>query len=407
MIDLTKKFGETERQYLWRIGTAIENGSAGLTWEEATPYINKEWREDESEYRTSSAYRKQVQYAIPFYEEIFSKYADGDYEDLFLEQKDELYKLKRQLYDQRREYNKILTADARWDHLEQELIKCAESLNDSSPLIIKDEFAGIVSDREAVICFSDFHYGMVTDNIWNRYNTDICRERLSEVVSKMTSILAENKPRKIHILLLGDAAHGGIHTSARVASEENVCDQIMQVSELIAQAIDKISIYAPETMVYSTYGNHLRTIQNKKDSIHEDNMEKLIPWWLRQRFKDRSDIVVVYSNCNEFIPVNVCGYNIVGVHGDLDGVKNAGVVINTLFSKLYGETIDYAILADKHHIESFESFGIESMIVGSLCGTDEYANNRRLYSNPNQALMIFTERDGKYCQYNVQATVNR
>lgn len=403
MVDLSKLPEESEKQYLWRIGTAIENGSAGITWEEATPYINKEWREDESEYRTSSAYRKQVQYAIPFYEEVFSKLSNAEYLDSLVEQKDEIYKLKKQMYDQRREYNKLLTLDARWEHLESELIKCAKEINASTPLLVDTNPTETYSEREAVICFADWHYGMVTDNLWNKYDVDICKRRLSEVVSKMSVILAENNPKKIHIVLLGDAAHGGIHTSARVASEEDVCDQIMQVSELLAEAINELSAYTSKTYVYSTYGNHLRTIQNKKDSIHSDNMEKIIPWWLDERFSDRKDVYIGTTDYHEFVPLKVCGYNIVGVHGDLDSIKNAGVVVNTLFSKLYGETIDYVLLADKHHIESFESFGIESVIIGSLCGTDEYANNKRLYSNPNQTLMIFTEKDGKYCQYNVQA----
>jgi protoporphyrinogen oxidase len=60
------------------------------------------------------------------------------------------------------------------------------------------------------------------------------------------------------------------------------------------------------------------------------------------------------------------------------------------------------IVADKHHLETVEDTGIESILVGSLCGTDEYANNRRLYSYPSQTLMMFNKDDGKYCQYNIK-----
>jgi hypothetical protein len=78
------------------------------------------------------------------------------------------------------------------------------------------------------------------------------------------------------------------------------------------------------------------------------------------------------------------------------------VTINSLFSKKYGKTIDYTYSADKHHLEAFEQFGIESALVGSLCGTDEYANNKRLYSYPMQTLSIFTKDDGKLCTYNIK-----
>ena len=65
------------------------------------------------------------------------------------------------------------------------------------------------------------------------------------------------------------------------------------------------------------------------------------------------------------------------VVNDLDKFKDIGVTINSLFSKKYGKTIDYTFSGDKHHLEAFEQFGVESTLVGSLCGTDEYAKSLR------------------------------
>jgi hypothetical protein len=206
----------------------------------------------------------------------------------------------------------------------------------------------------------------------------------------------------LHILLLGDAAHGAIHNSARVASEENTCDQLMHVSEIIAEAVNTLSKYVHTVKVYATYGNHLRTVQNKHDSIHSDNMEKIIPWWLKQRLRDNTKISIIESEYYEFIYLNVLGYDIVAAHGDLEKFKNFGVTVNTLFTKKYGKTIDYTISADKHHIEEFETLGIESILSRSLCGTDDYSNNNRLYSAPGQTLMIFSASEGRECTYNIK-----
>jgi hypothetical protein len=203
-------------------------------------------------------------------------------------------------------------------------------------------------------------------------------------------------------MLLGDAAHGAIHNSCRVASEEDTCDQLMQVSEIMAEAINELSNYVPEVNVYATYGNHLRTVQNKHDSIHSDNMERIIPWWLEQRLQNNDRVNIIKSDYYEFIYLNVCGYNIVGAHGDLEKFKQFGLIVNTLFTKKYGMTIDYTVSADKHHIEEFEQLGIESILVRSLCGTDEYSNNGRLYSAPGQTLMIFTSEEGRDGTYNIK-----
>lgn len=89
------------------------------------------------------------------------------------------------------------------------------------------------------------------------------------------------------------------------------------------------------------------------------------------------------------------------MHGDLDNFKGVGVTANTLFTKLFGETVDYTVSADKHHLEEFESYDIENILVRSLCGVDEYANNKRLYSNAGQTLIFFTKDDGRLCTYNI------
>lgn len=57
--------------------------------------------------------------------------------------------------------------------------------------------------------------------------------------------------------------------------------------------------------------------------------------------------------------------------------------------------------ADKHHIEEFDSLGIENTIVPALCGTDGYANQHRLYANAGQTMMIFNQ-DGKDATYNIR-----
>jgi hypothetical protein len=301
----------------------------------------------------------------------------------------------------------MLTEEGRREHLEAALAVAAGKLDGTVGRIFPDasviDYLNYVErGTEAVLVFSDWHYGMVTDNVFNKYNTKICAERVEHVVHQAVNRMLLHHCSKLHIVILGDVMHGAIHTSARVASEELAADQLMQVSEILAQAIEYLSQFVEHTHVYTTYGNHARTIQNKKDSKHSDNMEKVIPWWIAARFSDREDIEVFEADYEEFIKINVCGYNICAVHGDLDNIKNFGVTANTIFTKLYGESIDYTISADKHHLEEFESFDIENIIVGSLCGTDDYARDHRLFSAPRQTLMIFSEAEGRECTYNIK-----
>ena len=317
-------------------------------------------------------------------------------------QKDAIYKEKRKLYDQRREYNKLLISDARAEHLCEELVKSANKLNEEKPLVFKEKWFKPNIHKEAVLCWADWHYGMITDNIWNTYNTEICRERVKTLVEITKEFLELNQIDVLTILTLGDAAHGSIHTGCRVQSEEDTCDQLMHVSELMAEAINDLSSVVNHIDVYSCYGNHMRTIQNKNDSIHSDNMEKIIPWWLKQRLQNNTKVEIIESEYKEFTRVNILGSHICAVHGDLEkDFKKIGVTINTIFSKKFGETIDYTISADKHHIEEFEQLGIKSVLVPCLCGTDDHANNGRLYSDAGQTLMIFNDVYGRESTYHI------
>lgn len=388
--------GETQDQYFYRVCNMKD--TLGFTWPQMAEVFNNEFgcNKGDTAYRKKWAAFKSVLDANS--DKIVG---DNNYSNELQEQIDELYKAKRLLADQRREYNKILVSDARAEHLMEKLIEAAHvaPLADYSDVF---KFKNGTSYEEAVLLLSDWHYGQVSDNIWNQYDVDVCLKRVSKLFDKVSSVLHEHDIDTLHVVLLGDFVNGAIHTGCRVAAEENTCEQLMHVSEIIANFINAISVYVDELNVYSTYGNHARTIQHKDDSIHADNMERIIPWWLEQRLMNNKKVSVIDSDYYEFIHFDVCGYNIVCTHGDLDKFKDMGVVINSLFSKKFGKTIDYTFSGDKHHLEAFEQFGVESALVGSLCGTDEYANNKRLYSNPMQTLCIFTPEDGKLCTYNIK-----
>ena len=397
MVDSLKRIeNETQDQYFYRVCSMKDN--LGFTWPQMAEIFNEEFGCNKGD----TAYRKEwAAFNRIFNANVDKLVGDNTYLTELKEQADEIYKAKKQLSDQRREYNKMLASDARAEHLTEKLIEAANivPLKDYSNVFT---FKNSASTEEAVLCLSDWHYGQVSSNIWNQYNTDICLQRVSKLFDKVSAALREHEVSTLHISLLGDFVNGAIHTGCRVASEESTCEQLMHVSEIIANFVNSISVYVDKVNIYSTYGNHARTIQNKDDSIHSDNMERVIPWWLKQRLKDNVKVNVIDSEYYEFIYFNVCGYNVVCTHGDLDKFKDMGIVINSLFTRKYGKSIDYTFSGDKHHLEAFEQFGIESTLVGSLCGTDEYANNRRLYSNPMQTLCIFTPDDGKLCSYNIK-----
>lgn len=316
----------------------------------------------------------------------------------------EVQQERQRFFDQRREYNRLIAQEGRKEHIYESLAMAANKLAESVGVVFDNSYYNpdTSCEDEAVLVFSDWHYGMKTSNVFNSYNTEICKNRVANTVNAAIARIQLHGCRKLHVVVLGDLCHGAIHVGARVASEELVCEQLMQASEILAQAILKLSQYVEETFVYTTYGNHARTVQNKSDSLHRDNMERIVPWWLAQRLQLNDNITIMPESENEFLFVNACGHDICAAHGDLDTVKCSPRLLATIFQKKYGKDIEYILLGDKHHRESFNELGITATICGSLCGTDDHANDKRLYSHPEQLLLIVNPEYGVDAEYRLR-----
>lgn len=320
----------------------------------------------------------------------------------------EVQQERQRFFDQRREYNRLIAQEGRKKHIYESLAMAANKLAESIGVVFDNSYYNpdTSCEDEAVLVFSDWHYGMKTRNVFNSYNTEICKQRVANTVNATIARIQLHGCRKLHVVVLGDLCHGAIHVGARVASEELVCEQLMQASEILAQAILKLSQYVEETFVYTTYGNHARTVQNKSDSLHRDNMERIVPWWLAQRLQLNDNITIMPESESEFLFVNACGHDICAAHGDLDTVKCSPRLLATIFQKKYGKDIEYILLGDKHHRESFNELGITATVCGSLCGTDDYANDKRLYSHPEQLLLIVNPEYGVDAEYRLKCDVS-
>ena len=395
---------ETEYDYGLRlIETKVEQNPDDLDWQDIVDLLGLNCHYDSL--RKAANVTQYSGYAVmKYFKERYAKAnASSAYMDELNEKLNELQKERQRFFDQRREYNSIVRKSGRVEHREDRLESAAMDLNKTVGSLYGDlQVVETDKDNEAILVFCDWHYGMTTHNVWNEYSTEICKRRVRDVVERAIERLTLHRCSKLHVVVLGDLIHGAIHVSARVASEELVCDQIMQASEILAQSINELSRYVDETKVYVTYGNHARTVANKNDNIHRDNMERLVPWWLRERLKDNERVEVMQESDNEFVLIDACGHGYCASHGDLDTVRSSPRLLSSLFQKRYGRDIEGVLLADKHHRESFEELGVDAILCSALCGTDDYANSKRLYSTPGQLMLIVNRWDGIDAEYRMK-----
>lgn len=97
----------------------------------------------------------------------------------------ELQRQAQKTRDQAREYRKMMSSDGRWEHLRDVLFESAKNLEQSVGNVFTEPDNTILmsdGDNEAILVLSDWHYGMITDNAFNKYNTDICKSRVKQIV---------------------------------------------------------------------------------------------------------------------------------------------------------------------------------------------------------------------------------
>lgn len=403
MVELKRLENENEEQYIWRVGQMKDSGLLDMDWDELTDYINREWRDDESEYRCSSSYRKPYSQAKRFYEAgVFSRFSEDDYAEKLNDQKRELEKAKVAFRDERNGWNKQNRIEARveetLDNLERELKTIGESY-----FIIDDTPEEFESDNSLIVMLSDLHTGQTFDSPFGKYDTDILKDRMSQLLKKTIKIGRLHKSVMINVVLLGDQISGNIHNTIQVSNRENVIEQVKIASEIITWFCVELAKVFPFIHVYECAGNHSRLVSNKDLSIHDERLDNLITWIVKQMTSHIDTIKIhdyAYNRIDSGISTfDLYGKKYVAVHGDYDVLNKTGV---GNLSMMLGE-IPYAILNGHNHYPSNTDVnGVKVVQGGSMAGSgDDYTIEKRLSGKPNQTVLVCNE-DGIDCIYNVE-----
>ncbi len=402
MNELKRRENENEEQYLWRVGQLKDSGVLNMDWDELAERINKEWRTDEDEYRTSSAYRKPYNQAKRFYEAgVFSKFDEDEYVDKLNEQKRELEKSKVAYRDERSAWNKQNRIEARieekLDNLERELQDIGKSLYD-----VSEKVSVRCGDNSLIVMLSDLHTGQTFDSPFGQYNTQILKYRMSKLLSKVIAIGNRHNSVMVNVVLLGDQISGNIHNTIQVSNRENVIEQIKIASEIISNFCVELSKVFGFVNVYEVAGNHSRLVSNKELAVHDERLDNLITWIVKQMTSHIENIKIhdddnrIDSGISMF---ELYGKDYVAVHGDYDVLNKTGV---GNLSMMLGK-IPYAIMNGHNHFPSNTDVnGVKVIQGGSMAGSgDDYTIEKRLFGKPNQTVLVCDE-DGIDCIYNVE-----
>lgn len=373
--------GESREHFIWRVYTyGYETGQ--IDKEQAGEICNAELNEvyDESAYRKVYQAFKKVwdavknEYLIESDDEIIERLAK-------IEQKeDELYKTKVKTADKLREYRKTLRDESRIENLVSLIDDIAK---DMPEMRIDKKDINLTGEMSAILCLSDWHYGMLTNNFWNSYNTTIAKQRVEKLLHDTIKYCSIMNIGDLYVSNLNDLINGNIHVTTRIQSEEDVLQQTMHVAELLAWFLKELESYGLNVYYSSVTDNHAR-INNYKEHIEKENFNKIVDWYLKARLND-SSIIIFENLIDESISYfQVDGRNIFSVHGHLD--KPSQVLPNLALG--IGINPDIVLMGHYHNRQEFAVGNGKVIMNGSLCGVDDYAKNNRYFSDPSQNLIV-------------------
>lgn len=394
-MDFKKKPEENYHQYIWRMDELVQSGKY-QNWKEITPFVNKElFDEDESQYRDESAYRKAVKYARDFYEAGVFGVNDDEYFKKLRIEKQELQKAKQQLSDERVEFNRQIRQEARKESY-TDMVKRIICEN-TEPLNIPVHYTLFDGETDLLCHLTDIHTGIEINNWKNVFNEEVLEQRIEKYTSDILDIRGLHQSQDCY-LVIGEILSGLIHSNLRLQNNMDLMEQFKYISELISAMLVRLSNNFNHVYVYTTPGNHSRIVAKKEDALDGENMDILLPFYLKARLQNINNISICDNAIEpEIAMFNIRGNNVFSAHGHKDSPSN--VVQN--FTMMFGIKPDIVLLGHRHTNGLTTVYDTKVIESGCVSGTDQYAMSIRKTNKPEQTVSVVGDK-GLICLYDIQ-----
>lgn len=400
MFNTERKPTENECQYIWRLGQAKDSGLLDMDWNSISTLINKEFRADETEYRTEAAYRKAYQQAKKFYENgVFNKLSEDEYFKELQIQKQTLEKEKVKTRDEKNELRRIIREEARKESYKDQFIRSVTRYV-TNPLEYEESarFKGVLkTDNDLLISLFDIHAGIETDNFFNVYNQDVLKERLNEYLDKIFEVQLRHGSENV-FLVLSETVSGFIHPTLRVENNQDMIDQFLIVTDYLSQFIKELSYRFNKVNVYMAIGNHGRLSPKKEENLTHENMDSLVLPFLEAKLQNFTNVFCNKNDVEESIAMFAIRHtNVFSSHGDKDSPQDA-IQKLTLFT---GIKPNIYLCGHRHTNAMSTVYDAKLLQAGCLSGTDSYCMDKRLRNRPEQLIAVVDEK-GLDCIYDVK-----
>lgn len=319
------------------------------------------------------------------------------------EKKIELQIAKQKYIDQRTAFNKLVRERAREEELNEIIeLAIADAVAGGGALKYEPPQVRVTSGKDLLVSLNDIHFGAVVDNYWGKYDSDICAQMMRSYIDDIIEIAEIHGAENCYCWANGDMISGNIHHSIAVTNKENVIEQVVGVSELLAEFLAELSKHFTKVHFTSVAGNHSR-LDIKDRALMRERLDDLPEWYLRARMSGFENVEIGYGDKIDatMYSINVRGLNYIGVHGDYDVSPQKIQALQVMADRPV-----YAVLLGHMHHNVLDCVqGVRTVMAGSFLGMDDYAVSKRLYGQPEQMVLVCDEA-GIKCSYSIDLRKN-
>ena len=268
---------------------------------------------------------------------------------------------------------------------------------ETQPIKFDYQYAPFESTNDLLIHLTDIHAGIEIHNWKNDFDEDVLKNRIEKFTSDIANIRRLHNSENAYIVI-GEIISGIIHNNLRLQNNMDMMEQFKYVSELISAMLAELSKHFSHIYVYTTPGNHSRVLPKKEDSLDGENMDVLLPFYLKARMQNVKNITICDNTIEpETAMFDIRGNNVFAAHGHKDSPSN--VVQN--FTMLFGIKPNIVLLGHRHTNGLTTVHDTKVIESGCVSGTDQYAMSIRKSNRPEQTVSVIGDK-GLVCLYDIQ-----
>lgn len=401
MNELRKLDSETEEQYLWKIGQLVDSGKIE-SWASINDIVNKEiLGEDETMWRTESAWRKRYQSAKKFYDGCFSKMESNEYSDMLEERIRELEKQRQKLYATKTEYTRQIRQQSRFELFYENIANVINTLD-------VPEFVGLeyfANNKEYILSIADIHAGANFITETNEYSFEEITRRFEKLLNDTIGFIEEHKLGHMKVLCLGDDIQGILRLSDLQLNESSVVKATVFVAKTIANFLNELSKYCYIDYYHCPTSNHsqIRPLGTKASEIASEDVEYIICNYIKDVLVNNSRITVNTNFGYEYIEIPIFDFKTIAMHGHT--IKNIDNVLKdlTYHKKTFYTTVFLAHFhaAKMGVVGEMSDTDCEVIVCPSFIGSCPYSNTLLKGAKPSCCIFGYDEQYGHTETYKI------